>query len=102
VGARCDQGKIVNYSYNQNGRLSEVREDGRTRWLYVYDLSYLTSIQSGDRRIILSNQYSRGRITRLTVEGGGTYRFDYLVSAGGKVDETVVTDPSGKTTTLLF
>jgi YD repeat-containing protein len=102
VGARSDQGKNVDYSYNQNGRLNEVREDGRTRWLYVYDLSYLISIQSGDRRTILSNQYSRGRITRLAVEGGGTYRFDYLVSAGGKVDETVVTDPSGKATSFLF
>jgi YD repeat-containing protein len=92
----------VHYSYDPNGRLAEVHEGGRFVWGYAYNSSGMATVQNADKRNILVNQYAHGRIASVTVENVGTYRFNYLIAPRGKVDETMLTEPSGKTQAFNF
>jgi len=100
--ATDDQGTTMKYSYDQNGRLTDVQENGIPRWRYGYDPTGMTSVQDAGGRTVLANQYSRGRLSSLTFGKGQTFHFDYLITRKGYVDETMVTDPSGKVTMFRF
>jgi len=102
IEAADDKGNVVNYSYNGNGGLSEVRENGRVRWRYFYDGYGMTRVQENDERDVLLIQYSLQRVASMTLKEGGTYHFDYLVTRSGKVEETMVTNPSGKESMFKF
>jgi YD repeat-containing protein len=102
IQAHADDGIVMNYAYDQNGRLTAVRKNGNLLWSYAYDPSGMTSVQRADKPAVLVNQYSRERIAGVTIEKLGTYRFDYLVTQSGKVDEIQLTDPSGKTQVFNF
>jgi YD repeat-containing protein len=102
IEAQADDGIVMNYAYDQNGRLTAVRKNGSVLWSYAYDESGMTSVQSAEKRAVLVNQYSRERIASVTIEKLGTYRLDYLVTQSNKVDETLLTDPSGKTRVFNF
>jgi YD repeat-containing protein len=102
IEASADNGSITNYSYDPSGRLTEVRQGGLLLWSYAYDPAGMTTVQNADKRNILVNQYAHGRIASINIEKVGTYRLDYLVAPGGKVDETILTEPSGKTQVFNF
>lgn len=102
--AADDSGNVASYSYDQNGRLTDVSQNGRLRWHYLYDQFGMTGIQDGAGKGVIASEYGqrRGRIGSLTLENKSTYQFYYLVDQRGRVEETTVTDPSGKTTTFRF
>lgn len=102
IEAADDKGKVMNYAYNGNGGLFEVRENGRIHWRYFYDAYGMTEVQEASERDILLIQYSRQRVAGITLNKGGTYHFDYLVTRPGKVEETMVTGPSGKESIFRF
>ena len=102
IEAGDGEGNVMNYAYEGNGRLSEVRENGRIRWRYFYDGYGMTKVQEAGERDILLIQYSLQRVASMALRKGGTYHFDYLVTRRGKVEETMVTDPSGKESMFKF
>jgi YD repeat-containing protein len=102
VEASDNAGRAIDYYYEDRGRLAEVKESGRLLWRYVYHFDGISSVQDADQHDLVAVQYSGGRISSLTADGVGTYRFAYLESRGGKVDETEVTDPGGKASTFVF
>jgi YD repeat-containing protein len=102
IEASDDAGNILRYSYDQNGRLIEVQENSRMQWRYGYDSTGMSAIQDASERDIVVNQYSRGRIASVTLGENNVYHFNYLVTPRGRVDETMVTDPSGKEVTFRF
>ena len=101
IAAADDEGNVMNYAYDGNGGLSEVRENGRVRWRYFYDGDGMTKVREGERNILLI-RYSLQRVASMTLEKGRTYHFDYLVTRRGKVEETMVTDPSGTQSVFKF
>jgi YD repeat-containing protein len=102
IEAADDRGNVMHYTYDHCGQLVEVLENGHVQWRYRYDVTGMTGVQDGAGQDILVNQYSRDRIASLTLEKNQVYRFDYLVTGSGRVEETMVTDPSGKATMLPF
>jgi len=100
--AADDRGNVMNYTYDRNGGLSEVRRNGRIQCRYFYDAYGMTKVQDARQRDILANQYSLQRIASMTLDKRKTYHFDYLVTRGGKVEETMLTDPSGKESIFRF
>jgi YD repeat-containing protein len=101
IEAADDRGNVVRYSYDRDGRLVEVQENGRVQWRYGYDASGMTTVEDAGGPAILV-QYSRDRVASLTLEKNRAYHFDYLVTPRGHVDETMVTDPSGKAVSFRF
>lgn len=101
-GASDDAGHSLEYSYNPNGDLTEVRERDHIQWLYSYDAYGMTRVQDADRRDILVNSYSLGRISSMKIENIGTYNFNYLVTRTGTVEGAMVTEPTGKQTIFRF
>jgi YD repeat-containing protein len=102
IEAADDRGNVMHYAYDHRGQLVEVLENGHVQWRYRYDVTGMTGVQDGAGQDILVNRYSRDRIASLTLEKNQVYRFDYLVTGSGRVEETMVTDPSGKATMLHF
>ena len=62
----------------------------------------MTAVQDSQGNEILIIQYKGGRTSRVIQQWAGTYNFEYTETPDGKVQETTVTDPSGKTTVFRF
>jgi YD repeat-containing protein len=100
--AADDTGRVLEYFYDPAGRLAEVRENGLLQFRYSYDPFGMTQVEDAGRHTLIGNQYSRGRIASLSVAGAGIYHLDYLVTASGKVEETILTEPTGKASRFMF
>jgi YD repeat-containing protein len=102
IQAADDAGHVVSYSYDPDGRLSEVREDGHIVWRYLYRFRRMTAVQDSTGNDILVIEYKGGRTSRIIQQWTSTYHFDYVETPAGQVQETTVTDPSGKKTVFKF
>lgn len=102
ANAEDDAGNSVNYVYEASGRLAEVRDRSGVRWRYSYDAYGMTRVQDAKGRDVVENQFSMGRVSRMTLRKGQTYQFNFLVTRNGNVEETMVTDPAGKESTFRF
>lgn len=100
--ASDDAGDLARYSYDQRGRLAEVRRNRLPLWRHTYDETGVTAVDGGEKEIVISNHYERGRIATMTIGEKLTYSFDYLFGRGGRVVETMLIDPGGKKTVLKF
>jgi len=102
IQAADDEGHVIGYSYDPYGKLTEVREDGRLLWRYLYTYGRMTAVEDSDGKEILVIQYRGGRTSRIIQQWAGTYYFEYAETPERHVSETTVTDPSGKKTVLTF
>ena len=102
IRAADNAGHVIGYSYDPNGRLTEVREDGRLLWRYWYKSGRMTAVQDSNGSEILVIEYKKGRTSRIIQQWTSTYHFDYAETTNGQVQETTVTDPSGKKTVFKF
>ncbi len=102
IQATDDAGHVVGYSYDPYGRLTEIREDGRLPTRYVYTSGLMTSVKDSNGDEILVIEHKGGRTSRIIQEWTSTYHFDYAETPDGHVEETTVTDPSGKKTVFKF
>ena len=104
IQAADDAGHVIAYSYDPDGRLTEVHEPGHLLWLwrYFYKSGRMTAVQDSNGSEILVIEYERGRTSRIIQQWSSTYHFDYAETPDGQVQETTVTDPSGKKTVFKF
>ena len=96
-------GRRVEYNYDSEGRLIEVKnsEGGITR--YTYDSGMrITSIINPKGITVVTNQYDgAGRVSQQTHADGGIFNIKYT-TAGSATTQTEVTDPLGNTTIYRF
>jgi RHS repeat-associated protein len=100
---RDPMGRIVQYSYDANGRLASVTDPAGFVTRYTYDpLGRILTITDGRGITFLTNEYydDGGRVRR-QIQANGVWQFAYTV-AGGAVSKTAVTDPLGHTTAYRF
>jgi len=104
VQAADDAGHVIGYSYDPDGRLSEVHEGGHRLWLwrYLYKSGRMTAVQDSTGSEILVIEYKNGRTSRIIQQWTSTYHFDYVETPDRQVQQTTVTDPSGKQTVFKF
>ncbi len=100
--AADDAGRSLEYVYNQDGTLAQVLNESRILWRYTYDRNGMTAVRDSSGKNILVNRYWRGLTASVTLQGGKTFYFDYLLDRKGKITETVVTDPEGLERTFVF
>jgi len=104
IQAADDAGHVISYFYDPDGRLAEVHEGGHLLWLwrYLYKSGRMTAVQDSTGNEILVIEYKNGRTSRIIQQWNSTYHFDYVQTPAGEVQETTVTDPSGKKTVFRF
>lgn len=110
--ARDDAGNVRRYSYTADGHLGTVSDGTHVLYQFRYDalldaLGYdkylMTSISSGDGRLLLHNEYADGsRVSEQVLGSGETYRYSYNLDCAGDVREAKVTMPSGETARFSF
>jgi YD repeat-containing protein len=102
IRAADNAGHVIGYSYDPYGKLTEVREDGRLLTRYLYTSRLMTAVQDSNGSEILVIEHKGGRTSRIIQQWTSTYHFDYAEAPDGQVQETTVTDPSGKKTVFKF
>ncbi len=95
ITAEDHQRRKVNYLYDHGGRLLEV-QGLKSTTRYVYGETDLLAVEENGRRIA-EFDYDRGRVSRVTLPGRGTYRFRYEYDPADKdrVLRSIVTTPDG-------
>lgn len=96
IKAEDDQKRKVEYLYDHGGRLEEVRGLHSTR-RFKYARTYLMEIEDNGRPTVEFDYDTRGRINRLTLADGRSYRIRYdndLVNRD-RIVRTLVTSPDG-------
>lgn len=96
-------GRTVQYTYDAQGRLSQVRNLDGGVTTYTYDSADRILTVTDARQITyLTNEYdATGRVIRQTQADTGLSSFVYTVT-GGRVTQTVFTDPRGNPTIHRF
>jgi YD repeat-containing protein len=97
ITAEDHQKRKVTYFYDHGGRLGEVR-GMKSVTRYAYGNTYLIAVEENGRRIAeFDYHYPGGRVSRLTLPGRGTYRFEYEYDPvdRDRVLRSVVTAPDG-------
>lgn len=95
ITAEDHQKRKVTYLYDHGGRLVEV-QGLKSTTRYVYGETDLLAVEENGRRVA-EFDYDRGRVSRVTLPGRGTYRFRYEYEPAEKdrVIRSVVTAPDG-------
>jgi len=93
IKAADDRNRTVSYFYDHGGRLVKIQGLRSTR-KYVYEDTYLFSIEEDGRRIIEFDYDEKGRVKRLTLPDRRSYRFRYEYQ-GDEVIRSFVTKPDG-------
>jgi|SRR5271166_322058 len=89
-------GKHVDYSYDSGGRLVHVKDAGGQVTDYAYDEHnrMITVAQNGN--LVVSNEYdARDRVIRQTLPDGRTYTFEYSLDQTGQPVAAEVHDSAG-------
>ena len=99
-----DAGRTVSYSYDATGHLATVTNALAGTTTYTYDASgRLATIRDPRGIVYLTNTYdANGRVATQTAADGTRYSFVYTLDAGGKVIETLLTDPRGNVRRVTF
>lgn len=99
--ATDDGDHSVRYSYDGEGRLTEVDGNGEA-WRYAYDKDGMSEVQDSRSQTLLEIGYRNGRVESIKFVNGPTYRFDYLLNKRRNIAETRVEYPAGKFTVFKF
>jgi YD repeat-containing protein len=101
VRAWNDTKDSVDYRYDGDGLLADVRHsDGRSRH-YTYDGTLMTAVRDEKGRVLIQNHYRAGKVVQQEDSSGKSYRFRYSMDAGSyHVAEATVTFPDGATRTV--
>ena len=98
--AHDDAGHQVDYTYDSMMRLILVTDSNGSKIRYTFDPARpdkMTTIESGDGRILLRNAYdSFGRVSEQVFADGSRYEYAYVADRQRHVKQAVVTTPDGK------
>ncbi|MFC0526115.1 RHS repeat-associated core domain-containing protein [Phytohabitans kaempferiae] len=96
-------GRAVSYTYDTSGRLATVTDANGGQTVYTYESGRLKTIRDARNIVYLTNVYdANGRVQEQTLPDGGTYQFDYVTDASGRVTRTDLTDPRGHVRRVTF
>ncbi len=100
--ATDDAGHKVTYFYDSAGRLVSVIDAQGQLTRFTYDLDMMLTVEDGQGRVLVRNDYEGGRVSRQALADGSAYRYAYSVNPDNQVVKTVVTAPGGAETVLTF
>ena len=97
-----NRGRTVLYSYDEPGRLASARYPSGEVFHYEYDsMQHLLTFSvapdaTATSRLLLGNEYERGRLAKQTLADGTAYRYSYYPTGDATIGTVIVRTPNDR------